>query len=229
MKKVAIITGAAGNLGKAVVKAFIDNGYQVTGIVSSRTSPEFVNSSGIEMFQADLSDESSIREILQRIFDKYYNINAAILTAGGYAGGDIRTTGKNGLDKMYRLNFETNYFTAREVFQKMETQQGGGKIVFIGSKPALNPGEGKNSIAYTLTKSMLFGLSDIINEEGKNKSVYSTIVIPEIIDTPENRLAMPGSDFSQWTSPELIAGKIFSFVNDSHSIPPPVLKLFGNS
>ena len=226
MKKVVIVAGAAGNLGKAVVNEFVGNGYQVTGLVSSRTPSDFVNSSKIEMFQADLADESVIREILQRIFDKYNTIDAAILTAGGFTLGDIRMTGKPNLDKMYRINFETAYFTAREVFQKMETQQGGGRIVFIGSKPALKPGDGKGSVAYTLMKSLLFGLSDIINEEGKNKAVYSTVVVPSIIDTPENRTSMPGADFSEWTPPELIARSIFKLINSGSSLPPSVLKIF---
>ena len=227
MKKVAIITGAAGNLGRAVTEKLVAGGYHVTGIVSSRTPNEFVNSASIEMFQADLGEESVIREILQRIFDLHKTIDAAILTAGGFMSGNLRTTGKKELDKMYRLNFETAYYSAREIFQKMETQPEGGRIFFIGAKPALNPSTGISMVAYTLMKSLLIGLSDMLNEEGSKKGIYSTVIVPSVIDTPDNRKAMPRSDFSGWSPPGAIADRILDVLSDKNKKTQfPVLKLY---
>ena len=76
MKKVVLVTGATGNLGRALSKKLIENDFHVTGIVSPRTTSEFVNTADFEIFQADLGDESVIREILQRIFDKYPVLDA---------------------------------------------------------------------------------------------------------------------------------------------------------
>ncbi len=227
MKKTAIITGAAGNLGRMITDHLVKNGYHVTGIVSSRTPNEFVNSASIEMFQADLGEESVIREILQRVFDLHKNIDAAILTAGGFAMGNLKNTGKRDLDKMYRLNFETAYFSAREIFQQMESQPEGGRIFFIGSKPALHPSTGSSMVAYTLMKSLLFGLSDILNEEGNKKGIYSTVIVPSVIDTPQNRAAMPGSDFTKWVTTGTIAGRILELLSEKNRTTPlPVMKLY---
>jgi NAD(P)-dependent dehydrogenase (short-subunit alcohol dehydrogenase family) len=226
MKKVAIVTGAAGNLGQAVTAKLVKNGFHVTGIVSSRTPNEFVNSASIEMFQADLGDESVIREIIQRIFDLHKKIDVAVLTAGGFAMGDLKSTGKKELDRMYRLNFETAYFPAREIFQKMETQPEGGRIFFIGARPALNPSAGISMVAYTLMKSLLLGLSDMLNEEGNKKGIYSTVVVPSVIDSPANRVAMPTADFSKWVSPERIADKILEMLSEEkRKSPLPLLEL----
>ena len=230
MQKVVLVTGAAGNLGKAVSDKMIGNGYHVTGIVSPRTPSEFVHSTNMEIFQADLGDESSIREILQRIFDKYPVIDGAVLTAGGFSMGNLRKTGKNELDKMFRKNFESAYFTAREVFQKMEEQGTGGRIFFIGAKPALIPSAGKKSIAYSLSKSLLFGLSDLINEEGNKKDIHSTVIVPSIIDSPANRESMPDADFSKWVTPEVIAENISFLLSDAgRSQRQPVIRIFGES
>ena len=143
--------------------------------------------------------------------------------------GTIRNTGKADLDRMYRLNFETSYFTAREVFQKMETQPEGGRIFFIGARPALRPALGKNSLAYTLTKSMLLSLSELINEEGKNKGIFSTVIVPGIIDTPPNRESMPDSDFTKWVSPEMIAENILFLLSDAgRKLRQPVIQISGD-
>ncbi len=230
MKKIALVTGASGNLGKAVIKKLISGDFQVTGIVSPRTSSDFVSSASFEIFQANLADESVIREILQRIFDKYPVIDSAVLTAGGFASGNIRNTGKQELDKMFRINFETAYFTAREVFRKMEEQPGGGRIIFIGSRPSIDPASAKSSLAYSLSKSLLLGLSGIINEEGKKKNIFSSVVIPGIIDTPENRESMPDADFANWVSPELIADNIAYLLSESGRVlRQPIVKVYGNS
>ncbi len=229
MNKVVLLTGASGNLGKAVSDLLLKNEYHVSGIVSSRAPQEFVSNAEIELFQADLGDESAIREILQRIFDKYPVLDAAVLTAGGYAPGNIRNTGKSELDRMYRRNFETAYFTAREVFRKMEEQEQGGRIIFVASKSSIHPSLGKNSVAYTLSKSLLLELSEIINEEGKKKNIYSTVIVPGVIDTPDNRNSMPDADFSKWVSPQLIAENILFLLSDAGRVlRQPVLRIFGD-
>jgi hypothetical protein len=66
------------------------------------------------------------------------------------------------------LNFDTAYFLARPLFQHM-MQNGYGRLVFIGSRPALQPGDGKSKLAYSLSKSLLFTLSDMLNAEAKRQ------------------------------------------------------------
>ena len=59
---------------------------------------------------------------------------------------------------MYSLNFETAYFVARPVFLQMLKQSTGGRMVFIGARPALQPKDGKDMLAYGLSKSLIFTL-----------------------------------------------------------------------
>ena len=62
-----------------------------------------------------------------------------------------------------------------------------GDIVFIGARPALNPAQGKNLIAYGLSKSLLFKLAEYLNEAAKGESVSVSVVAPSTLDTPLNR------------------------------------------
>src|SRR5205085_8602015 len=96
-------------------------------------------------------------------------INGALLLVGGFAMGGIKDTSTADIKKQFSLNFETAFHIARPVYQQM-TEQNNGKIVFIGARPALKATDGKNMIAYALSKSLLFKFAEFINadEMGKN-------------------------------------------------------------
>lgn len=68
----------------------------------------------------------------------------------------------------------------------------------------------KGMVAYGLSKSLLFRLAELMNDEAVGTGVKTVVIVPSTIDTPQNRAAMPGADFSKWQTPEFIADIIFS-------------------
>ena len=157
MKKNVLITGASGNLGKATVEKFLKEGYNVLATVTPGKALEF-QAPGVQLYEADLTDENSVNVVIKQIVADHSALHAALLLVGGFAPGTIQNTDGMLLKKMLSLNFDTAYFVARPVFQQMLTQPDGGKIVLIGSRPALQPKEGKNTLAYALSKSLIFKL-----------------------------------------------------------------------
>ena len=77
---------------------------------------------------------------------------------------------------------------------------GSGRLVFIGSRPAFEATQGKNLIAYGLSKSLLFTLAEYLNEEARGKNVTATVVVPSTLDTPMNRKSMPETDPAVWVT-----------------------------
>ena len=55
-------------------------------------------------------------------------------------------------------------------------ENGYGRLVFIGARPALNPDAGKSLLAYALGKSLLFKLAEMMNEEAKGKNVTARLL-----------------------------------------------------
>src|ERR1700738_5115433 len=169
MSKTIIITGANGNLGTATVKKFLDNGYKVVAVDHSGSNLEFaVSRPGFEQQAVDLSDEKATEAFVEDTIAKHGKVDGALLLVGGFAMGDIASTDGEALKKMYSLNFETAYFIARPLFRHM-LQNGYGRLVFIGARPALKAEQGKSVVAYSLTKAMLFHLADLMNAETKGK------------------------------------------------------------
>lgn len=225
--KTVLITGAAGNLGKACVEKFLADGYKVLATVSPGQMLGY-NLTGIETFEADLANEASVEKVITSITSSY-KIDAALLLVGGFAMGNIKDTTGIALQKMFSLNFDTAYFTARPLFNHM-IRQSSGRIVFIGARPALNPADGKSTLAYSLSKSLVFKLAELLNAEGASNNVVSHVIVPSILDTQINRANMPTANFSDWVTPEEIADTIAYLCSDSGAaIRETVVKLYGRS
>ncbi|MDH4058633.1 MAG: SDR family NAD(P)-dependent oxidoreductase [Cyclobacteriaceae bacterium] len=228
MKKI-LITGASGNLGKAAVNKFVAQGFHVIAIVSPGKTLGYETVSPVAIIEADLSVEKSVEETIAKIILDYKTIDAAVLTVGGFASGSIETADGTSIQKMLSVNFSTAYFVARPVFIQMLKQESG-RIIFIGSRPALNPKEGKNNVAYALSKSLLFNFSEMLNASSSGKDVVCSVIVPSTIDTPANRQAMPKANFSQWVNPEDIAEAMYYLVSEKgQALREPVLKMYAGS
>lgn len=226
--KTAIVTGAAGNLGEAVVKKFLDKGYKVIGTVN-RDKKGLSDNPDFEMITVDLTDESAAKKFVESVIKMHSTIDVAVLTAGGFAMGKITETAASDIMKQYKLNFETAYTIAQPVFTQM-MKQGSGRIFLIGSRPGSEARYAKGMAAYGLSKSLLFRLAELMNDEAKGHNVVTTVIAPSTIDTPANRKSMPDADYSKWVKPEAIAD-IIALHSDSVAdiIRDPVIKVYGNA
>lgn len=228
--KTVIVTGANGNLGSAVTNHLLNKGYKVIATVHKEIErKEFPQHENLSVEVVNLADEEEASLFVQKAIHKYKIIDGALLLVGGFAMGNITATSSNDIRKQISLNFETAYHVARPLFQHM-IENNKGRIVFIGSRPVLKAADGKNLIAYGLSKSLLFKLAEYLNAEAKGKNVTATVVAPSTIDTPVNRKAMPDANPDNWVKPKELA-EIFEFIlsEKGNSLRETVLKVYGNS
>ncbi len=228
--KTAIVTGASGNMGQAVVKKFLAEGYNVVGtIIPDDPVPFEVDDARLEKVIVDLMNEDDSARFVQNVISKYGSVDVAVLTVGGFAMGKIADTKTADVYKQYKLNFETAYNIARPCFVQM-MQQSNGRIFIIGSKPGLNARDGKGMVAYGLGKSLIFRLVELMNDEAKGHNVVTSVVIPSTIDTPQNRKSMPDAKFENWVKAEAIADAIWFYCTDEASVlREPVIKVYNNA
>lgn len=227
--KTAIVTGASGNMGQAVIKKFIDEGYRVVGTaIPNDPVPVDFPSGKFEKIIVDLMNEDDSQKFVNDIISKYGSVDAAVLTVGGFAMGSVTETKTADITKQYKLNFETAYNVARPVFIQMMKQKNG-RVFIIGSKPGLSARHGKGMVAYGLAKSLIFRLAELMNDEAKGTNVVTSVVIPSTIDTPQNRKAMPEADPSKWVKPEAIADVIYFYcTQQAATLREPMIKVYNN-
>ena len=218
--KTFLITGASGNLGSACVMKFISEGHTVVATVSPGKS--LPGQQNLFAYESDLSQEISAQSVTEKIFNDHKSIHGAVLTVGGFSMGSIEATSINDIHKMLTLNFTTAYTIARPLLSHFK-KQNEGRLVLVGSRPALDPTAGKNSVAYTLSKTLVLKLAELINAEGSG-NIKASVIIPNIIDTPDNRKDMPNADFTKWLTPQAIANVIYNIVMGTRD--EPVIKLY---
>ena len=208
-----LVTGAKGNLGIAVVKTFLNKNSKVFACISPRDQSLEIKDENLSVFPLDLNDAEACITLTNNIIEKHFKVDAAVLTVGGFAIGSIENVSVADFEKMIALNFYTAFNMAQPLLKQMKQQEKGGKIILIGSEPGRDIGKAKGTVAYAFSKSLIFRLAELINAEGKDKNIFSHVIIPTTIDTPQNRAAMPNADFSKWQTPESIANEIADLCN----------------
>jgi NAD(P)-dependent dehydrogenase (short-subunit alcohol dehydrogenase family) len=231
--KSIIVTGASGNMGQAIIRRFAQDGHKVYAVLglgeNSRLFAESPEAAQIDTQFLNLSDETVTEGYVKGIIAKDPNVEAAICTVGGWQPGTIAETTAYELDKMMKMNFATAWNIAKPLMEYFE-RQGRGQFIFIGARPAINPSEAKNQVAYALSKSLIFRLAEIINDQGKFKNIRASVVIPSILDTPQNRAAMPEADKSDWVTPESAAETIaFLLGQTGENMRETVIKLYNQA
>ena len=227
--KTVLITGANGNLGSAVTKEFLDKGYRVVATVIAETmKADFAANPNLDVQVVDLGNETATAAFILSLIEKYKTIDAALLLVGGFAIGNLSSTTGADIQKQIALNFETAYHVTQPLFQHMMENKNG-RIVFIGARPALEASQGKNLIAYGLSKSLLFKLAEYLNEEARGKNITATVVAPSTLDTPLNRKSMPDTDPAIWVKPAALAEILEFIVSDKNApIRESVIKVYNN-
>jgi NAD(P)-dependent dehydrogenase (short-subunit alcohol dehydrogenase family) len=228
--KTVIITGANGNLGTSVTKEFLDKNYRVLATVANESEKtEIQPHPNLDISAINLTNEKEASEFVQKSIQKYGTIDGASLLVGGFTMGSLSETSGEDLHKQIALNFETAFYVTRPLFEHLIKNKKG-SIVFIGARPAINPAQGKELIAYGLSKSLLFKLAEFLNETAKGMNVSVSVVVPSTLDTALNRKSMPDADPENWVKPSEIAETLEFLISDkAWALRETVLKVYNNA
>jgi NAD(P)-dependent dehydrogenase (short-subunit alcohol dehydrogenase family) len=232
--KVALVGGGTGGLGRAVSVAFLAEGATVA--VTYRRPDEWdalqsaagANVQNLSGFRVDVTDESSVAALVANIGAKYGRIDALVNTVGGYAGGaKLWELDAKIWEQMFAVNLRSGFVLARAVVPQM-VEQGGGSIVNIASKAAVDHAAG--AAAYASSKAAAVAMIDSLAADLKGTGVRANSILPSIIDTEANRKAMPNADFAKWPKPADIARVVLFLCSaDAKIVQGASLPVYGES
>ena len=154
----------------------------------------------------DLLDRHSTTTAVEKAIAGFGRIDVLCNLAGGFRMGEpVHETSDDTWDFLFSINVRTLLNTARAVVPHM-IEQGGGKIVNVGSASAEH---GLSRMgAYCATKSSVIRVTESMAAELREKDINVNCVLPTIIDTPENRAAMPRAAFERWVAPQALVDVI---------------------
>ncbi len=232
--KLVLIAGGTGGLGRAVSLAFLQEGASVA--VTFRAQEEFdalKNAAGREAslltgHSVDVTDDDAVMKMVEGILANQGRMDVLVNTVGGYkAGMKLWNQDSKVLDQMLSLNLHSIWALARAVVPAI-LRQGEGAIVNVAAKAALDAPAG--AAAYAASKAAAIAMMNSLAADLKGTGVRVNSVLPSIIDTEPNRMAMPNADFAKWPKPVDIARVIlFLCSDDAKVVRGASIQVYGDS
>jgi NAD(P)-dependent dehydrogenase (short-subunit alcohol dehydrogenase family) len=215
--KTFLITGASGNVGRAIAHTFAKAGAKLALVdVNTDALNELITDLGGDSnryrgFNADLGNPEAIDTLLADVGV----VDGLVHTVGGFAMGDpVHATKLDVFDRMMTLNARIVYLLAGKVASHMIAHKVKGSISIMLARSG---GKGaKNQAAYTASKAAATRIMESMALELKEYGIRVNGVSPSIIDTPQNRSSMPNTPPDNWVSPAQIGDlMVFLATNDA--------------
>jgi NAD(P)-dependent dehydrogenase (short-subunit alcohol dehydrogenase family) len=216
---VVMVTGAAGNLGQAVARAFQSAQARLVLVDRHpdrlpRLYPDLADSG--EHYLAtgvDMTDEDAVGSMVQATLGRFGRIDVLANTVGGYrAGTRVHETPLETWDFVLNLNARTAFIVSRAVVPAMLAQKSG-RIIHVSSRAGLQGGS--RHAAQSVSKSAVIRLTETLSAELKRSGINVNCVLPGTIDTPQNRVDMPNAKTDRWVQPEEVADVIAFLASDA--------------
>jgi NAD(P)-dependent dehydrogenase (short-subunit alcohol dehydrogenase family) len=226
--KQVVVTGGTGALGTALVSKLLAAGATcVVPYVHEAEAQRFPHRSDTKVklvAVSDLSDEAQVAKVYSEA--KPW---ASIHIAGGFAAGKVAETDKAALMAQIDSNLVSCFLCCRAAVNAM-LASGGGRIVNVAARPALEWRSGAGMSAYTVAKTGVAALTVALAEEVAKDSILVNAVAPSIMDTGANRKAMPKADFSAWPKVEDVAATIAFLASPENSVTRgAIVSVYGKS
>jgi NAD(P)-dependent dehydrogenase (short-subunit alcohol dehydrogenase family) len=213
--RTVMITGAAGHLGRALATTLRGRGARLALLGHDAQSLARVYTAAPDtlLLPADLRDADQVRAVTAEAVARFGRIHALCHVAGGFRMGEaVHETSPQTWDYLMDVNARSLLNVAQALVPHL-VQHGGGSIVTVGANAA---GKGAAHMgAYGASKSALLRLTEAMAAELKAHRIRVNCVLPSIIDTPDNRAAMPDADASHWVAPEALAEVIAFLCSDA--------------
>jgi rhamnulose-1-phosphate aldolase/alcohol dehydrogenase len=180
--KVALVTGAAGGIGRAVVEALAGAGACVVAFdldgEGAAAAVEPLGDAGVAV-SADVTVEAAVREGFARAVEAFGAVDIVVSNAGVASSAPIEETTLAEWERNHSV-LGTGYFlVAREAFTLLRAQGRGGALVIVASKNSLVAG--KNAAAYSSAKAAELHLARCLAEEGGASGIRVNTVNPDAV------------------------------------------------
>ena len=177
--RVAIVTGAAGGIGRATVEMLRSRGARV---VASDLSEDVHDQAGggVVTLTGDAASEETARETVALALSRFGQLDILVNNAGRTLNKPITETSVDDFDRIMRINAQGNFVHAREAFRVM-TENGGGSVISVASVSSVVAFE--TQTAYAASKGAIAQMTRVLALEGGKRGVRANVVLPGVIDT----------------------------------------------
>ncbi len=221
----AAITGAAGVIGSVTAEVFDDAGWDLALIDIGDENRATLEASfpDAQVFDVDLTDADATMETFTDVWEEQGALDAVLGIAGGFAMQQAVESTADDYARMMELNFRTLFNTARAAVPFL-TRADSGFLLGV-SAPAALEGQAEAGL-YGASKAAVASYVKSLGLEEQGAGLRTTVLYPMgVVDTPDNRAAMPDADPSTWVDPRELADAMLYAATRSPRGHVPELKV----
>jgi 3-oxoacyl-[acyl-carrier protein] reductase len=188
--RVALVTGGAGGLGRAIVIALAEEGTNVAINYRSKKSEadalaeQIQNQYGVQsmVVYADVADETSVHDMFENIEKSLGPIDIEVNNAAYCANPECAELTLEEFRKCIDINLQGTFLVCRETVQRLRSRRASGNIVNVSSQAALR-GSQSGKTAYDMTKAGILGFTRSLALETAKDNILVNAVLPGIMYT----------------------------------------------
>lgn len=186
MDKIAIVTGAANGIGRAISRRLKDEGCYIAAVdIDDENGRSLIKELGnnSEFNHCNIADENEVAKLFKSLVSKKGKIDILINNAGIIKDNMIHKMPASDFEDVISTNLKGTWLMCREAAKVMKEQKSG-RIVNISSRAWLgNPGQSN----YSASKAGIIGLTRVLALELGRFNVLVNAIAPGLIDTPMTR------------------------------------------
>ena len=181
--KVAVVTGAASGLGRAIAQRYLSEGAKVC-IADIRGAVEAAREMGPSALgvSMDVTDEQQVDSGIAQCVETFGGIDVLVSNAGVQHIAPLVDLKLADWRRMLAIHLDGAFLTTRAVLRQMTSQRRGGTIIYMGS--AHSKEASLNKSPYIAAKHGLIGLCKVVAKEGAAIGVCANVICPGFVRTP---------------------------------------------
>jgi NAD(P)-dependent dehydrogenase (short-subunit alcohol dehydrogenase family) len=187
-RKTAIVTGASQGIGAAIVKGFVERGFNV--VANSRKvtqSTEVAASDRVALVDGDIGEPATAAKIIETALSRFESIDALVNNAGIFFPKPFTDYTAEDLRSLVSTNVEGFLYVTQLAIIQMLAQKTGGSIVTITAALARNPMRGVTASVPMITKGGLATITQHLAMEYAKDGIRVNAVAPGVVYTPLHR------------------------------------------
>ncbi|WP_341654837.1 3-oxoacyl-[acyl-carrier-protein] reductase [Blattabacterium cuenoti] len=186
-EKIAVVTGGSGDIGKSIIKTFVQHGAHVIftffSSIKEAKKIKFEFKDVVEAYKIDISDFNSSENLVKKVIKKYGRLDILVNNAGIIKDNFLLKISKKDWDDVIKTNLYSVFNLTKHAIYPMMKQKKG-SIINMSSVVGLTGNIGQSN--YVASKAGIIGFTKSIARELGKKNIRCNAIAPGYIVTKMN-------------------------------------------
>lgn len=180
--RVALVTGAAGGIGRATVDALMRCGFAVAAVDLALADLPCAFDAPFEAISADVTDESAVAGAVERCVRRFGGLDCVVHLAGAVGRGPLVEVSAADWRRLLDVNLTSAFLVAKAAYAHLRDRRG--TLVLVSSTNGLNGGSALSGPAYAVAKAGVINLVRYLAKEWGTEGIRVNAIAPGPVETP---------------------------------------------